>query len=234
MTLFLLPNLLGPISNPHLLLPSGVDVVVAQLDGLIAESEQGGRSFLKRFKTKKKPHLIPLALLKKEPTPQEADFLLEPIKQGENWGLISDAGLPCIADPGALLVWRARQKKIPIQALPGPCSITQALMLSGISRPRFAFHGYIAKEKEKREKELREWEKRSVKEGETQLFIEAPFRNLHTYASCLQALSPSTLLCIAWDLTLPSEGVITQPIRLWKEPPPIQKTPAIFLFAVYS
>ncbi len=228
MTLYLLPNLLGPLPNHSLFLPESVDGAVSAIDGLIAESEGEGRRYLKRFATKKKPHEMPMALLTSKK--QEIDFLLEPLLKGETWGLISDAGLPCLADPGAALVRRAHHLKIPIVAFPGPSSITHALMLSGLSGQQFTFHGYAHKEPSERAQEFRLWEKSRQM---THIFIEAPYRNSHTFAACLKELQESTWLCVASSLTLPDQWICTQQIRQWRKAPPpaIEKRPMIFLFS---
>jgi len=227
MTLYLLPNLLGSAKEHHLFLPASVDQAVAEIDGLIAESEGEGRRFLKRFQTKKKPHEMPIALLTKKV--RDLDFLLEPVKKGEKWGVISDCGLPCIADPGAALVLRARQLNLKIEAFTGPSSISYALMLSGLPGQSFYFHGYLSKIPAERAKELQQWEKLK---GTTHLFIEAPYRNLHTFQACLDVLHPETLLCVATALTFPEQWVETLPIFLWKKKPTpnIAKKPTLFLF----
>lgn len=226
MTLFLLPNTLGPVEDINGYFPSNVREVVSRIDGLIAESEGEGRRYLKRFPTKRKPHEMPIALLNKHTSKQELDFLLEPVLQGEIWGVVSDAGLPCLADPGAVLVRRASQLKIPIEALVGPSSITLALMLSGLSGQQFFFHGYIPKKPDEREQALRSWEKMK---GITHVFIEAPYRNQHTLQACLKILRPETLLTAAINLTLPGQRVETAQVGKWKEFE-IGKQPTVFLF----
>ena len=232
--LLLLPNLLGETKHHELFLPPSVDRAVASLDGLIAESESGGRRFLSHFKTAKPPHQIPLAVLTAHPNSEEVDFYLEPLTKGERWGLIADAGLPCIADPGAELVRRARQMGIPIQAFIGPSSILLSLMLSGLPGQHFRFCGYIARTPEQRRKELLALQKVSREEKATQIFIEAPYRNQATLDTLLEALADETWLCVAWDLTLPTQGLVSQPIANWRKipRPAIHKKPAIFL--VYS
>jgi len=232
MPLLLLPNLLGEGRDHTPFFPPTVDQAMTEIDGLIAESEGGGRSYLKRFKTKKKPHEIPIALLNKHTSFKDLEFLLEPVQKGETWGIVTDAGLPCLADPGSALILRAKQMNIPITAFVGPSSIFLALMQSGLSGQHFTFHGYISKGQEQREKELFHWEKNSRALQETQIFIEAPYRNVHTLKSCLEVLHEKTLLCVAWDLTLPSQEIKTLPLFLWRrqELPSIEKKPAIFLF----
>jgi len=227
MTLYLLPNVLGAVKDHTQFLPQSVDEVMKKIDGLIAESEGEGRRYLKRFATKKKPHEMPISLLTSKR--QELDFLLEPLLKGESWGVVSDCGLPCLADPGAFLVRRARSLGIPVEAFAGPSSITHALMLSGLGGQHFIFHGYPPKEPQERIKTLQAWDKNK---GYTHIFIEAPYRNQHTLAACIQELHESTLFCIATELTLPEQMVLTQPIKIWRSTklPDIAKKPTIFLF----
>lgn len=229
--LILLPNLLGAASSHKPYFPESVDEAVATLDGLIAESPQGGRSFLNKFRTKKPPYQIPLAVLNEHTKDDEIDFFLQPVKEGQTWGLVVDAGLPCLADPGAKIVYRARQLGIPVVTLPGPSSIIMSIQLSGLPAQRFSFHGYIAKEQQKRDIEILGLQKRSADEKALQLFIEAPYRNKHTLESLLSKLSPSTYLSISWDLTLETQRVLCQKVEVWKKMPlpNLEKKPAIFL-----
>jgi 16S rRNA (cytidine1402-2'-O)-methyltransferase len=230
--LLLLPNVLGDVLHHELFLPASVDRAVATLDGLISESETGGRRYLSRFKTAKKPHEIPIALLNEHTPDGDMDFLLEPIRKGERWGLISDAGLPCIADPGALLVRRAHQTGIPVQAFSGPSSIVLALMLSGLPGQRFAFHGYLDKDPTLREKRMKELQRASEIEHATQICMETPYRNQAFLESLLRVLADDTLLACGWDLTLPTQGILSQPVAVWKKSPlpKLEKKNAIFLF----
>jgi 16S rRNA (cytidine1402-2'-O)-methyltransferase len=228
--LLLLPNLLGEHNHHEPFLPEAVDRAVETLDGLIAESEQGGRRFLKRFKnTKKSPENTPIALFNKNTPDDDLDFLLEPIIAGERWGLISDAGLPCIADPGSRLVYRARQRGIMIQAFVGPSSILLALMLSGLNGQKFTFNGYLDREEEVRKTQILKLERESKEI--TQIFMEAPHRSRHMLDSLMETLSDETLLCVGWDLTLQTQGLLSQPVSIWKKSPlpNIEKKPAIFL-----
>jgi 16S rRNA (cytidine1402-2'-O)-methyltransferase len=227
MTLYLLPNVLGPVKDHRLFLPPSVAEAVSRIDGLIAESEGGGRSYLKRFKTKKKPHEMPIALMTSKK--QEIAFLLEPLLKGETWGVVSDCGLPCLADPGALLVHRARVLNIPVEVFVGPSAITHALVLSGLGGQAFTFHGYPPKEPQARAFALRTWDK---VQGMTHIFIEAPYRNQHTLRSCIEELHAATCLCVATELTLPGQKVMTQSISTWRSCalPDLAKRPTIFLF----
>lgn len=223
--LLLLPNLLAEHAHHQLFLPASVDKAVASLDGLIAESERGGRRYLGRFETKKPAAQIPISELNEHTKEADYDFLLEPLKKGERWGLVSDAGLPCIADPGAGLVARARQIGIVVQAFVGPSAVLLSLMLSGLPGQRFAFHGYFQQDK------LMEWLRRSKQDNATQLFIEAPYRNRKTLEYLLETLPADAKLCVAWDLTLPTQGLLTQTVATWKKSPlpNIDKKPAMFL-----
>lgn len=230
--LLLLPNLIGDTPHHQLYLPQSVDKAVGTLDGLIAESFQAGRRYLSRFATKKPPAQIPVAVYNKDTPDADLDFFLEPIKKGERWGLISDAGLPCIADPGAKLVFRARQQGISIQAFVGPSSILMALMLSGLCGQQFAFHGYLDRDKAKQKGIINKLEKRSSEENSTQILMEAPYRCAEMLKTLLEALHDKTLLCAAWDLTQPSQGVMTQTVASWKKMalPDLEKRNTLFLF----
>lgn len=176
---------------------------------------------------------MPIALFNEHSQEGDIDFLLEPIRRGERWGLISDAGLPCIADPGSKLVMRARQSGIVVQAFVGPSSLLIALMLSGLPGQRFSFLGYLSKEAEERQQQINNVEKKSKKENATQIFIETPYRNMQLLEALLSELDDETLLCVAWDLTLPTQGVVSQKVQLWKKSPlpNLAKKNAIFLIA---
>jgi 16S rRNA (cytidine1402-2'-O)-methyltransferase len=229
--LLLLPNLLGETRHHELFLPISVDKAVATLDGLIAESDTAGRRFLSRFATKKPTAEIPIALFNEHTPDEEIDFLLEPIRKGERWGLISDAGVPCVADPGAKLVSRARHSGIIVQAFAGPSSILLSLMLSGLPGQNFCFVGYLNKEPQQRKIQVEKLEKISKMEKSTQIFIETPYRNKHLLETLVTTLNEVTRLCVAWDLTLPTQGILSQTVRLWnKSPlPNLDKKNAIYL-----
>lgn len=230
--LLLLPNLLGEHQHHEVFLPQSVDKAVVSLDGLIAESEKSGRRFLSRFETKKPVYAIPIALYNKNTPDTDIDFILEPIQKGERWGLISDCGLPCIADPGARLVWRARKVGISVQAFVGPSSLFLALMLSGLSGQRFTFQGYLEKDLQQLKSSLIQLEEESKNKKITQIFMERPYRNQQVLESLLETLNDRTMLCIAWELTTPDQGVLTQTVKVWKKSPlpNLNKKNALFLF----
>lgn len=231
--LLLLPNLLGEHKHHQIFLPISVDKAVLSIDGLIAESEKEGRRYLKRFETKKPAQEIPIALFNEHTPDDDLDFLLEPILKGERWGIVSDAGVPCVADPGSKLVRRARQKGILVQSFIGPSSILISLMLSGLPGQKFAFQGYLDKDPNKRKRQLQELFQQSQREKMTQIFIEAPYRNAHALEDAINTLPDKAWLCVAWDLTLPTQGVISQPVSSWKKItlPNLDKKPAIFLIS---
>lgn len=233
-TLLLFPNVLGEVNHHELFLPESVGRAVKSIDGLIAESQKGGRRFLSRFNLETPVQNIPLALFNEHTSDEDIDFFLEPItKDGERWGFVSDAGLPCIADPGAKLVRRARELGVQVQLFTGPCSITHALILSGLNGQSFSFKGYLPKSPEERAVRVAELEKEAHQRKETQIFIEAPYRNQHALETLLETLKDETLLSLAWDLTLPSQGVHTHSVATWKKSPlpNLEKRCVTFLIA---
>jgi 16S rRNA (cytidine1402-2'-O)-methyltransferase len=234
-SLLLLPNVLDPEASDLLSLPPAVAHAVQKIDGLIAESEKGGRYFLRRFSfpAPKTFRDIPIRLLNEHTTEKELDALLELLLKGEQWGLVSDCGLPCLADPGAKLVFQARKHGVNIEAFPGPSSIVLALMLSGLSAQSFAFHGYLEREPEKLSVQIKKLQRRASEEKATQVFIETPYRNQKLLQFLIEHLQDQTMLCVAWDLMLPSQEVVCLSIAAWKKQPlpPINKKPAVFCFS---
>lgn len=209
-TLYLLPNQLHENAPLNFNPPA--------FDALIAESEKGGRSYLKRHAL----GILPIYLLNEHTSDiQELLNLKE-----ERIGLISDAGMPCLADPGAQLVFAARQKNIQIYAFPGPSSILLGLTLSGLPGQSFMFHGYLKRDGEELAKQIRALPKKM-----THIFIETPYRNDKMVAYLLKNLSDHDLLCVACNLTGPDEAVISQPVKIWRAKPltSFDKKPVIFL-----
>lgn len=229
MPLILLPNVLGAVP-PRQWLPSLVVEAVAQLDGLVAESERAGRRYLSAFPTKRPARAIPIALMPRRWTEEEALFLLEPVLAGESWGVISDAGMPCIADPGSYLVAAARQRGVEIKGYPGPSAPLLALLLSGLPAQRFAFHGYLQRD---RRPHILLLQHRAIHDQAVQLVIETPYRNDSTLQEFIAVLDATTQLVVAYDLTLPTERVMGGSVASWlgKPLPSIQDHPAIFLIA---
>ena len=150
--------------------------------------------------------------------------------KGRDLGLLSEAGCPAIADPGAKLIEAAHAKGYRIVPLVGPSSITLALMASGLEGQRFAFCGYLPREAADRKKRIQELERRSKREDETEIFIETPYRNDALFAALLETCAETTRLCVAADLTMPDEAIRTQTIAAWRRrPAPPGKRPAVFL-----
>ncbi len=233
--LILLPNLLHEEGDARESLPPIVGKKLSLLNGFIAESEKTARRYLRFFLPREEAVKIPIHLYNEHTTPEEFQALVALISQGI-WGLISDAGLPCIADPGHELVRRAKQKGIKVEAVAGPCSPLLALMLSGLEGQRFAFHGYLPREEKGLRDKISLLEKRSRDEKSTQLWIEAPFRSEKMLSFLKESLRPETLLSVAKNLSSPSEETVTLPVREWKKSAfTIGKEPAIFLiYAVTS
>lgn len=225
MTLHLLPNLLHPEALLSDSLPQCVQEVLTIIEGLIAESPSEGRRFLKKFQTRLPAHQIPIIDMQ-----EDVDFILQPIQEGQQWGLVSDCGLPCVADPGSKIVSRARELGIEVRAYVGPSSVMMSLMLSGLPGQRFSFHGYIAKDPKRRRQELLTWEKLSLKENQTQIFIEAPHRNQHTLKEMLEVLGPETEVVVAKELMSPHERVVRAKVKEWNRNFQLGKSPVIFLF----
>lgn len=226
--LLLLPNLLSEQKHHQPYLPASVDAAVATLDGLIAESETAGRRYLGRFQTKKPAREIPIAIYNINTPNTDLDFLLEPIRNGERWGYVTDAGLPCIADPGSELVFRAKKSGIIVQAFVGPSSLMLALMLSGLPAQEFSFHGYLPADESGRAKAIKQY----AKVAGTHIFIETPYRNKYTLEGLLNNLAEDKLLCVASELTSQNQSVVTQTVAQWKKSPlpNLEKKAALFLF----
>ncbi len=236
MPLLLLPNVFSDEQTIQGLLPSGLSEICESLDGLIAESERSGRRYLLKVNPgSQKMRTLPIRLLNEHSEDSDLLELEMMIKKGGNWGLISDAGLPCIADPGSKLVLRLRKSAfpIPIQAFPGPSSIFLSLMLSGLPGQRFTFHGYLPKESQARIQFLRKIEQSSSEKEETQIWIETPYRNRYLLETIVQTLDDKTLLSVATNLTFADEKVKTMTIEKWKnellEEGCIPNVPAVFL-----
>lgn len=231
--LILLPNLLDETLDHERFLPSVLSSTIKTLDGLIAESEKSGRRYLRRFLSHDQMTKIPIRLLNEHTTKQEVIELLSPLLKGETWGLISDAGLPCIADPGSELISLAHEKGVRLETIFGPSSILMALQLSGFSGQRFSFHGYLPREIPHLKQTILTLEKRSKIEG-TQIWIEAPYRSAKMLEHVKEMLQPKTLLCIAANLTMPNEKVASMSIKKWKIFSfPLSKEPAVFLISSY-
>jgi 16S rRNA (cytidine1402-2'-O)-methyltransferase len=229
-TLYLIPVPLGPTA-PQESLPANVLAAVRPLTHFVVEQAKTARAFLKAAGTDLPLQELLLQELNEHTKAHELDRLLEPLRAGHDVGLLSEAGCPAVADPGANLVALAQQENIRVVPLIGPSSLLLALMASGLNGQRFAFQGYLPAKEAERTKTLRDLESESKKRQQTQLFIETPYRNRAMFDAILQACQPSTRLTVATDLTLPGESVLTRTIAAWKKqtPPEIERRPTVFL-----
>jgi len=226
--LYLIPTTLS--DNTFHVIAGYVKEIMDTIDDYIVENEKSARHFLKGAGYSRPLNQLRLSLLNKHTSPGEIKDLIKPLVEGKNVGVLSEAGCPGIADPGADIVHAAHQQGIDVIPLVGPSSVILALMASGLNGQSFTFHGYIPKERTARIKVLKDLEKTARVKNQTQLFIETPFRNQHLLEDILQTCDPETLLCIACDITGKEEFVKTKTIREWKKKiPDINKKPAIFL-----
>ena len=222
MTLYLLPNLLAEDGDISLSIPAGLEEILYGLDGFFVETPKVARKFLKHFdfdRLRDKP----MEVIDRK----SEDFSehLKLLKTG-SYGLLSDGGLPCIADPGARLVYLAKQAGVKVEAISGPSSIFLALMLSGLYSQKFTFYGYMPR---KMDKGLR-------RDKSLQVYIQTPYKTEITVQNLMEILEPRDMLCVALDLGSPREQVLTHSAKQWKkmEWPDLKKRPAVFLIQTRS
>jgi len=228
-SLYLLPNTLGDVA-PEAVIPAGALDRARSLDYVIAEDPKTARAFLKRIAPTRPLQSIRVERLDHNTPARDFALLLETVLAGRDAGLLSEAGLPAVADPGAGLVRLAHERGVRVVPLSGPSSIVLALSASGLEGQRFAFHGYLPVAPAELASALKDLERQSRRLRQTQIFIETPYRNDRTLAAMLRALAPATLVCVAADLTLESEAVRTRPVVAWrKEAPQLKGRPTVFL-----
>lgn len=228
-TLFLIPTTLGD-NNFGSCIPDNVAETTRQLRHFIVEDIRTARRYLSKLKMPIPIEDLYFYELNEHTKPEEFAPLLQPLLEGNDVGLMSEAGVPAVADPGKDIVYIAHQKKIKVAPLVGPSSILLALMASGLNGQNFAFNGYLPIKDQDRIQQIRALEKRSVLEKQAQLFIEAPYRNAKLLEAFLSACNDNTSLCIALDLTLEDEWIQTKTIAQWKKSKPdINKKPCIFI-----
>jgi 16S rRNA (cytidine1402-2'-O)-methyltransferase len=227
--LYLIPTTLGE-SPVEKVLPAEVMEVVKQLQYFVVENTRTARRHLKKMVPEIVIDDLDFKELNEHSKQFELEILLEPIRQGFDVGILSEAGCPGVADPGADLVRLAHMTGIKVIPLVGPSSILLSLMASGMNGQNFAFIGYLPVKPPERAKAIRDIERHSAKEKQTQIFIEAPYRNTKLLEDLLSICGEQTRLCMAVDLTLETEFVVTKTIASWKKSvPDINKRPAIFL-----
>lgn len=230
-TLYLIPSNLSDPFSPTQILPSGVIATAISLNHYVAENAKAARAFLKTLGVKRP--ILEISILELNNQTREGDLaeMLAPLLAGQNVGLVSEAGAPGVADPGALIVALAHQHGIAVVPLVGPSSILLGLMSSGLNGQTFAFHGYLPQDKTARVNAIVELELESRRRNMTQLFIETPYRNQAMYADLLSTLAPSTRLCIARDLTGNREHVQTKCVSTWRiQTLAMERLPTLFLF----
>lgn len=226
--LYLIPSSLGNY-DLHLTLPAQVFEVINTVDYYVVENIKSAAAFLKQAGIKKKLQELDFKVLNVDTDHNALYDYLDPVLEGHDMGIISEAGCPCIADPGAKIVSIAHDKNIKVIPLAGPSSIILSLMASGLNGQVFTFHGYLPIDRKERKEKLLMIEKEALK-NLTQVFIEAPHRNDRLFNDILETCAPELKLCVAADLTLQEESIHTKSIKEWRlSRPVIGKKPAIFL-----
>ncbi len=227
--IYLIPTTLGDI-EPLEVLPISIKRIVEKLDYYIVENEKTARRFIKRIDSKKNQAALQMQLLNKYTHDIEIPDFLSPCLKGIDVGIMSEAGCPGIADPGAAVVRLAHEKNIKVVPLVGPSSIFLALMASGLNGQSFAFNGYLPIDRAERKREIKVLENRSRTLDQSQIVIETPYRNESLLTDLKSVLRPQTLLCVACDITLPTAFIKTQTASEWKNTPTeIHKKPCTFI-----
>ncbi len=236
-SLYLIPNALGEAGAIGDVMPLENCRIAARLDYFVAENAKCARAFLKRVQQQ-----VPLAyalqdieirLLNIDTRESELPALLAPVLAGRDAGLVSDAGCPAIADPGALLVRLAHEQGVRVCPLVGPSSLLLALMASGLNGQSFAFRGYLPTDAGQRSERLRELEAQARKDQQTQIFIETPYRNQALLTALAATLARHTRVCVACDLTLPDQWIQTRAAPQWaSDVPDLKGRPTVFLLGV--
>jgi len=229
-TLYMIPVTLGD-DNLGYVIPADVIKLVQTLEYFVVENEKSARRFLGSVKTNKPVRELKFQLLNEHSGEKDLPALIAPLLAGHNVGMLSEAGCPGIADPGALLAALAHKKNIRVSPLVGPSSILLGLMASGFNGQQFSFLGYLPTDKTARINKLKEIEKQSQRLNETQIFIETPYRNQHMLEDIFASCNPNTRLCIARNVSLETEFVVSKTISEWKksELPDLHKQPTVFL-----
>ncbi len=227
--LYLIPTTLGD-NDPLEVLPLTVKQIIDKTNTFIVENDKTARHFIKRISPEKSQPSLKLFHLNKFTEPTDLPSFLNPCLNGVNVGLLSEAGCPGVADPGADIVKIAHQKNIKVVPLVGPSSILLALMSSGMNGQSFAFNGYLPIDKGERKTELKRLERLSFEHNQSQLFIETPYRNNKMLEDLSNILEQNTQICVACDITLPTEFIKTQSALSWKKNTvDLHKRPTIFI-----
>jgi 16S rRNA (cytidine1402-2'-O)-methyltransferase len=227
--IYMVPNTLGGESTNDII-PSIVAETASKLRAFAVEDIKSARRLLRKIDREFPIDSTEFFFLNKHTAIEDLQTILKVIHRGQDIGVISEAGCPGIADPGAELVALAQQRNIQIVPLVGPSSILLALMASGFSGQNFTFHGYLPKERKDRVRKLKDFEGDARRTGYTHIFMDTPFRNMHVLDDMLNELTDTTMLCIASNITLPTETIQTMSVKDWRENAyDISKIPAMFL-----
>lgn len=227
--LYLIPTTMGEC-DPMDVLPQTIKRTIDFIDHYIVENDKTARKSIKEVNPdKKQADLVLFTLNKRTEVKEHLDFI-KPLLEGKHMGLMSEAGCPGVADPGAVIVKLAHEKGIQVVPLVGPSSILLAMMASGMNGQSFTFHGYLPIEKDEKRASFKTLERISFEKNQSQIFIETPYRNNKLLEDLIATLHPETHLCIATDITLPTEYIKTKKIASWKkETIDLHKRPTIFI-----
>lgn len=228
--LYLIPTTLGETENPFDVLPQTIKRSIELLDYYIVENEKTARKFIKSICPEKVQAALHLSALNKHTPDSEYKKMIQDCVEGKNVGLMSEAGCPGVADPGAVIVKLAHEKGIKVVPLVGPSSILLAIMASGMNGQNFAFNGYIPIDAAEKKEAIKNLEKLSISKNQSQIFIETPYRNNKMLEDILNSLHPETYLCVASDITLPTEYIKTMRVVNWKKTKiDLHNRPTIFI-----
>lgn len=230
--LYLIPCPIAEEQDVWQVLPAPNRAIIDSLDYFIVENTRSARRFISKCKPSRAIDTLEFTELNEHTVAGRAiEEMIAPIMAGRSAGVISEAGVPAVADPGALVVEACHRHSIKVVPLVGPSSIIMAVMASGLNGQSFAFNGYLPIKPAERSKALRMYERRALQEGQSQLFIEAPYRNVKLVEQMLSTLAPTTRLTIAMDITAQSEYILTQDVASWRKSqmPEMNKRPAIFI-----
>ncbi len=232
--LYLIPTTLGECTINDVL-PESIKRTIDFIDYYIVENEKTARKFIKNVHPQKVQATLHLSSLNKHTEVSEHSKMLQPCLEGHNVGLMSEAGCPGVADPGAVIVKLAHEKGIQVIPLVGPSSILLAIMASGMNGQSFTFHGYIPIDKSEKKTALKNLEKISQDKNQSQIFIETPYRNNKMLEDILQALQPNTHVCVATDITLETEYIKTMRVSDWKKAVvDLHNRPTIFIIHKFN
>lgn len=227
--LFLIPSPLGD-NNPLEVIPQPVLELLGTISHFAVEEVRTARRYLSASGLKGRMDSLNFYEINEHSTPEEIEAVYSVLASGHDMALISEAGLPAVADPGSQLVALAHAGGVEVIPFVGPSSLMLALMASGMNGQRFTFYGYVPVRQEQRRNVLRDIERRSARDGETGIMIETPYRNDSLMADILGVCRPSTRVCVAADITLPTQYIRTQTVAQWKKSPTvIGKRPCVFL-----